>query len=137
MGQRTERARELRRNSTDAEWKLWGVLRNRQAIGVKWRRQVPIDRYFADFACKDLKLVIELDGDQHAVRAEYDAARTQVIEACGYQVTRFGNLDVLTNLDGVAARIDEIVRIARTCPHPPTRLSPSGPLPLPRPGEVL
>jgi very-short-patch-repair endonuclease len=87
-------------------------------MGVKWRRQMPIDRYFADFACKDLKLVIELDGDQHVERAQYDAARTRVIEACGYQVIRFGNLDVLTNLEGVAASIDAAVRLARAAPSP-------------------
>jgi very-short-patch-repair endonuclease len=100
---RTIRARTLRRDQTDAERKLWSMLRNRQLGGRKFRRQVPIDRYFADFAC--VEVVVELDGGQHADQAAYDAERTQVIEMCGWRVMRFGNHDVPRESEGVAATI--------------------------------
>ena len=90
---RTVLARELRQRSTDAEWKLWSILRNRQLGGYKVRRQVPIDRYFADFACLDARLIVELDGSQHEDRAEYDAARTSTLQGsagacCGFTMAR-------------------------------------------------
>ncbi len=104
-------------------------------MGIKWRRQVPIDRYFADFACKDAKLVIELDGGQHAERAEYDAERTRVIEACGFRVLRFWNNDVLENLDGVAEVIRAEVQLARaSSPSPSQPLRGRAP-PSPVPGR--
>ena len=102
---RTVRARALRRDQTDAERKLWAMLSNRQVDGFKFRRQVAIDRYFADFACVDAKLVVELDGGQHADQAEYDAERTRVLEACGWRVVRFWNHDVLLESEGVADTI--------------------------------
>ena len=76
---------------------------------------MPIDRFIADFLCPDAKLVIEIDGGQHAVEA--DTERTRMIEACGYLVIRFWNSDVLTNLDGVLLRILEALRSGST-PHP-------------------
>ena len=102
---RTLRARELRSQSGDAEWKLWSVLRNRQLGGLKFRRQVPIGRYFADFACFDARLVVEVDGSQHTDRAAYDAARTYELEQAGWKVIRFSNYDVLTNVEGVGDTI--------------------------------
>ena len=102
---RTIRARTLRRDQTDAERKLWSMLRNRQLGGRKFRRQVPIDRYFVDFACVEAKLVVELDGGQHADQIAYDAERTQVIEMCGWRVIRFWNHDVLRESEGVADAI--------------------------------
>ena len=102
---RTVRARGLRRDQTDAERKLWSMLRNRQLDGCKFRRQVAIDRYFADFACVDAKLVVELDGGQHADQAEYDAERTRALEASGWRVIRFWNHDVLLEPEGVADTI--------------------------------
>jgi very-short-patch-repair endonuclease len=102
---RTSRARALRRDQTDAERKLWSILRNRQLEGFKFRRQVAIDRFFADFACVQAKLVVELDGGQHAERVMEDAERTQVLEACGWRVIRFWNHDVLAESDGVAQSI--------------------------------
>jgi len=101
----THRARELRQASTEAEWKLWSVLRNRQLGGFKFRRQVPIGRYFADFACLEARLIVELDGSQHQDRVDYDARRTIELEACGWCVLRFDNHDVLTNTLGVGDRI--------------------------------
>ena len=102
---RTTRARTLRREQTDAERKLWAMVRNRQLGGCKFRRQVAIDRYFADFACVEAKLVVELDGGQHADQAGYDAERAQAIEACGWRVIRLWNHDVLVESEGVTAAI--------------------------------
>ncbi|MEO6435149.1 MAG: DUF559 domain-containing protein [Tepidisphaeraceae bacterium] len=89
------RARELRRNSTEAEKRLWNALRQRLPDS-KWRRQMPVGPYFADFACFASRLIIELDGGQHS--PETDAARTRFIERQGYRVLRFWNNDVRDNL---------------------------------------
>ena len=106
-------ARRLRRDWTKAEARLWLALRGRKLDGFKFRRQVPIDRYFADFACLQAKLVVELDGGQHAERVEYDAARTAVLESCGFQVLRFWNHHVLTDMDGVLHEISTVLLSAR------------------------
>ncbi len=133
---RTERARTLRRNATDVEAKLWGALRGRQLAGLKWRRQLPVDRYFADFGCKEARLIVELDGDQHLQQAGYDEARTAEMERCGWQVIRFANGEVRDDLENVLKRILDEVQTARGClPSPSHSASPSGPLPLPRTGE--
>jgi len=110
---RTHRARDLREHSTDAEWKLWAIVRNRQLGGYKFRRQVPIDRYFADFACRDAKLIVEIDGSQHQDRAKYDARRTATLETFGWRVLRFGNYDVTTNAVGVGDSILPELQLAR------------------------
>lgn len=110
---RTRRARALRRSSTDVEHKLWAVIRNRQLEGFKFRRQVPIGRYYADFACLEARLVIELDGSQHMDRAEADERRTGDLEAAGWHVIRFWNNDVLLELDGVGRAILEALMVAR------------------------
>jgi len=73
----TERARSLRRNQTTVELKLWRFLRNRQLGGYKFRRQAPRGRYIVDFLCDDAKLIVELDGVQHVLQADYDARRRQ------------------------------------------------------------
>ncbi|MEH2564627.1 endonuclease domain-containing protein [Bradyrhizobium sp. AZCC 2289] len=100
-------ARELRKKSTDAERILWSELRDHRLNGAGFRRQVPIKNYIADFVCHAAKLVVELDGGQHfsdqAERA--DATRSAVIEARGFQVLRFSNLDVMTNRTGVLETI--------------------------------
>ena len=102
---RTARARDLRANSTDAERKLWAALRGRQLAGFKFKRQVPIDRYFADFACAEARLIIELDGSQHAEQAGYAERRTAALEARGWRVMRVWNNEVLENLEGVGAAL--------------------------------
>jgi very-short-patch-repair endonuclease len=101
-----QRARQLRRDSTDAEKRLWRALRSKLPQ-YKWRRQMPVGPYFADFACLAQKLVIELDGGQHANAADYDAARSRFIRAQGYRILRFWNDDVLSNTYGVLERIAE------------------------------
>jgi len=97
----TDRARELRRDSTDAERLLWRVLRDRQFISHKFRRQHPIGRYIVDFVCLDRRLVVELDGAHHADQQEYDADRTAWLQSEGYEVLRFSNREVLTQLESV------------------------------------
>ena len=111
-GRLTPLARKLRRDRTDAENRLWQVLRNRQMDGAKFVFQHQIGRYIADFACRSCRLVIELDGGQHA-ESDTDAARTEAIEAHGYVVLRFWNNDVLANLEGVAEEIRRALAIAR------------------------
>jgi very-short-patch-repair endonuclease len=103
-------ARKLRRASTDAETHLWYHLRSRRLAGHKFRRQHPIGRHVADFACEEARLVVELDGGQHSDSA--DALRTRALEAAGYQVLRFWNNDVLENTDGVLEEILRTLRIA-------------------------
>ena len=110
---RTDRARRLRRDRTRAEAELWRVLRNRRLGGFKFRRQLPIDRYFADFACVEARLVIELDGSQHGEQADYDARRTEALENAGYTVLRFWNRQVFEGLEGVIRTISQALEIAR------------------------
>jgi very-short-patch-repair endonuclease len=110
---RTERSRELRRNSTDVEAKLWAVLRGGRLEGLKWRRQAPIGRYFADFACPALRLIVELNGEGHADQAAYDAARTLELERFGWRVVRFANGEVRDDMEGVLRRLLTEVRWAR------------------------
>ena len=100
----TVRARQLRQNSTDVEKLLWQRLRNAQ-MGAKFRRQEPILGFTVDFVAHDHRLVIELDGGQHAERAEYDQRRTRMLEQAGFRVLRFWNNELNENLDGVLESI--------------------------------
>ena len=115
----TVRARLLRGAVTDAERLLWQTLRGKQLNHYRFRRQHPIGQYIADFACIEQKIVIELDGGQHQERYVYDAQRTAFLQAHGWQVLRFWNNDVLTNLNGVLSVIAEKLTAA-----PPSRPSP-------------
>ena len=110
----TTRCRELRNNPTDAEKKLWFALRNRQLLGVRFNRQVPIGHYICDFVARSARLVVEADGGQHA-NSPGDASRTRFLENRGYRVLRFWNNDVLGNIDGV---VNEIERVLRDMPSP-------------------
>jgi very-short-patch-repair endonuclease len=105
MAVRTKTPQRLRTNSTDVERKLWHALRNRQLSGLKFRRQYPIEGYITDFASIEARLIIELDGGQHALTVTRDARRTEVIEAYGFTVPRFWNNEVTQNLDGVLESI--------------------------------
>ena len=111
---RSDLVRNLRQNATDAERRLWSHLRNRQLDGHKFRRQVPLGPYIADFACLSERLIVEVDGGQHAWQATTDAARTPWLEAEGYRVLRFWNSEVLGNLEGV------LQTIRHTLPPTPT-----------------
>jgi very-short-patch-repair endonuclease len=119
MTSRVNVARQLRRSQTDAERKLWFCLRDRRLHGLKFRRQAEIDSYVVDFLCAEAKLIIEVDGGQHAASAA-DTERTRTLESNGYFVLRFWNHDVLQNLDGVLEAIVDTLK--REPPHP-------GPLP--------
>ncbi|MDG2004870.1 MAG: DUF559 domain-containing protein [Novosphingobium sp.] len=105
-------ARKLRRDQAEAEKCLWAKLRNRQIEGAKFVRQFAIGPFVADFACRALRLAVELDGGQHAENPA-DAERTRVIEAHGYRVIRFWNNEVMSNMDGVLECIAREVRLAR------------------------
>ena len=95
----------LRTNSTDAEKRLWRALRNRQLAGSKFRRQHPIPPYIVDFVCLEARLIVELDGGQHAEALPYDAARTTYLERLGYKVLRSWNNEVLGNTEMVLEAI--------------------------------
>jgi very-short-patch-repair endonuclease len=103
----TIRARTLRREQTSAESKLWACLRNRQLGGVKFSRQVSIGPFFADFCCREAKLVIEIDGVTHETPEELasDDRRTAWLKAQGYRVIRFCNEELMGDLDAVLVRI--------------------------------
>lgn len=96
----TARTRRLRRNATDAETRLWLALRDRRLGGFKFVRQSAIGPYIVDFVCRDRKLVVEVDGGQHADSAA-DTVRDAALAGEGYRVMRFWNTDVLSNMDGV------------------------------------
>ncbi len=101
------RARELRKQDTSAEARLWQALRNRRVGGRKFRRQEAIEGYVVDFFCPAAKLVIEVDGATHSTEQELarDAYRTRARERCGLHVIRFTNHEIHTNLDGVLETI--------------------------------
>ena len=95
----TANAREMRKNFTDAELKLWKRLRNRLTDGEKFRRQQPIGKYIVDFVCAERKLVVEVDGGQHSENVAYDSERTAWLESQGYCVLRFWNNEVLVDVE--------------------------------------
>ena len=101
----TPRARVLRHTSTDAELMLWNFLRDRHLQGAKFRRQFPIAGFIADFVCIETRLIVEVDGGQHADHVAQDSNRTSILHAHGFRVLRFWNNDVLTNTDSVLMEI--------------------------------
>ena len=103
---------------TDAEAKLWSRLRDGRLLGTKFRRQVPIGRFIADFCCRNPKLVVEVDGGQHAERAAQDAARTRVIAEHGYTVLRFWDHEVLNDTEAVLEAIGREVTRPTLAPSP-------------------
>ena len=133
-----DRARELRHPQTPMETKLWAQLRNRQLGNHKFRRQHPIDRFILDFYCLELKLAIEIDGAHHVDedQADYDALRTEALNAQGITVVRFTNQQVFHEFEFVLQTIGAMCERLRgaqatqkptdlRCPHPPTP-SPQG-----------
>ncbi len=112
------RARILRSNQTDVERQLWYWLRRKNFHSARFRRQAPIGRYIADFACYDPKLIIELDGGQHSLQRHYDKARDEWLLKQGFVVLRFWNNQVMDNLDTVLETIcNQIIHLQNT-PHP-------------------
>jgi very-short-patch-repair endonuclease len=97
-------AKSLRTNSTDAERRLWSLLRGSRLGAHKFKRQVPIDGYIVDFVCFEARLIIELDGGQHAGSTS-DQLRDAHFRAAGFRTVRFWNIDVLDNIEGIYARL--------------------------------
>ena len=111
-----QRARVLRKQATDAERYFWQYLRRRQFAGFRFRRQVPISGYIADFACLELKLIIELDGSQHQQRHRYDERRDSQLQAQGFRVLRFWDNQVFQETQAV---LDAVLHVLQSrCPHP-------------------
>lgn len=125
------RAQSLRRNMTESEKLLWKHLRGRQLRGCKFRRQMWLCGFIADFACVEAKLVVEADGGQHNARADQDRVRTRAFAREGYHLLRFWNHEILGNIDGVLPTISEAL------PSPSHAAVPRGSLPLPETGEGL
>lgn len=113
------RARSLRREPTEAERRLWTILRDRQIDGARFRRQHPVGRYVLDFACVTHRLAVEADGGQHA-DSHHDARRDAFLRARGWRVLRVWNNDILSNLEGVRGVIALALAEERadTGPHP-------------------
>jgi very-short-patch-repair endonuclease len=114
------RARKLRREMTEAEIRLWQMLRLRQTEGYRFRRQVPIGRFIADFVCHAARLIVEIDGGQHDLLSDEEMNRAQFLEGQGYRVLRFWNNEVLDNPEGVRSLIAENlhpVTPTQTLPH--------------------
>ncbi|HEY6565262.1 MAG TPA: endonuclease domain-containing protein [Pirellulaceae bacterium] len=109
MGEHLERRRELRQRSTKAESLLWTAMRNRKMGGLKFRRQHSIGHYIADFACLEIKLVIEVDGDYHEHVAPSDNIRQRFFESEGFRVLRFTNDDVIADVDAVLVAVQRFL----------------------------
>ena len=107
-------AKSMRSSMTEAELKLWNAVRGKRLMDMKFRRQLPIAGYIADFVCPSHKLVVELDGSQHGsdqvIRA--DAKRTEEVQALGWTVLRFWNDDVMKDIDGVCQHIILVAGLA-------------------------
>ena len=116
-----EFARQMRREQTEPEIRLWFELRAQRFNGIKFRRQKVIGRYIADFSSRGPMIVVEVDGDTHGVQESYDLAKSRYFEEQGYQVIRFTNHDVMTNIDSV---LTQLALFAGRAPLP--TLSPEG-----------
>jgi adenine-specific DNA-methyltransferase len=106
-------ARRLRREETEWEHSLWERLRRRQLYGFKFRRQHPIGPFFADFFCPEAKLIIEIDGSQHADGLNLDKSRTEFLRNTGYDVLRFWNHEISSEIDAVMQRIADALELSR------------------------
>ena len=119
------KARTLRREQTEAERLVWSLVRNRGVEGLKFVRQHPIDPFVVDFLCRELMLIVEIDGSQHSFDADYDARRTTFLNRRGYAVLRFWNNEVRRHLDGVYQVLAGIKAGVVPDPSPGWRYSPA------------
>ncbi len=105
-------AKELRKDETEAEKKLWTKLNKNQILGLQFRRQHPINIFIADFYCPKIKLVIEVDGSIHEIfeYEEHDIGRSEILNDFGITVIRFTNEQILNDLDGTVKQIETCVR---------------------------
>ena len=126
-----EFARYLRKNSTLAEILLWNKIKGR-ALGVEFKRQVPIDEFIVDFFCHELMLIIEVDGQSHDFKYEYDQQRQKKLENLGFTIIRFGDPQVTKDMFNVLSAREltigklrsekpGVVVIERTSPQPPPK----------------
>ena len=116
-----ERRKQLRNNSTPAEIKLWNELKGRKAGGLKFRRQQGIGPYILDFYCPDLRLCVELDGESHDMKNDYDNHRTLFLKSQGIRVIRFPNEHVMSHVVSVVTeilRVAEDIQCTNPTPHP-------------------
>ncbi len=109
-----KRSRQLRNEPTPAEVRLWSHLRLKNLDGARFRRQYPIEGYIVDFCCIKARLIVEVDGSQHADNAAYDERRTQILERQGFRVLRFWNGEVMQNIGGVVEAIFAALHETRT-----------------------
>jgi very-short-patch-repair endonuclease len=123
----SSRARELRKAMTPHEVKLWLRLRTLRSIGYHFRRQSPLTPYVVDFECRQSRLVIEVDGDQHGFdeHRRRDNSRDEALQKRGYRILRFSNAEVSRELEGVM----EVIYLALKDPHPAARLRSRPPSP--------
>jgi very-short-patch-repair endonuclease len=122
----------MRREMTEPELKLWSILRNRALVGVKFGQQMPIGNYIADFCCLQHRLIVELDGGQHAAQKSADALRSRFLATEGFRVLRFWNEQVAKGQEFVVEQIVVAISENERAPSPVVR---SARRPLPK-GEV-
>ena len=120
MNKLTILAKQLRQNQTPQEQKLWNIIRNHKFHNLKFKRQQPIGEYIVDFLCKDIKLIIEIDGGQHNTPENIlaDDKRTQFLQSKGYSVIRFWNNEIDNNLEGVYLELEKIYQKVTKEPSP-------------------
>ena len=126
MNNQIENSRQLRKNMTPQEKRLWSAIRNRQFFGYRFRRQFPIGQYIVDFICREKKIIIEIDGGQHNedINIYCDNKRTEYLMAKGYKIIRFWNNEIDKNLVGVYEKLKEVFNVIDTITPP--QPSPSG-----------
>ena len=113
MNDSTSKARELRKNMTTQERKLWSILRKKSLNNLKFRRQYPIGDYIVDFICHEKNLIIEVDGGQHNENKNkiYDEVRTKFLESKAFKVIRFWNNEIDENIEGVYFEILRVLEL--------------------------
>ena len=116
------KARELRKNLTDAERALWKHIRFRQLGGHKFRRQQPIDNYIVDFVCFEKRLIVEIDGGHHSEQLVRDAKRDEWLKKQGFGILRFWNNEILKEIEAVK---EKILSVLDLCSDPPPLSSPA------------